>query len=92
MPAQVTEEAADRLGAALAAAPDGDVVLDVAARTVSVGDVTEPFQLADYAQWRLIEGLDDVGLTLRHDDAIAAYERRRPEYLPTVTESRTVQR
>jgi 3-isopropylmalate/(R)-2-methylmalate dehydratase small subunit len=87
VPAQVTEDAGARLGDALTAAPDAEVVVDVAARTVSVGAVTEPFQLADYAQWRLLEGLDDVGLTLRHEDAIAAYEGHRAEYLPSVTES-----
>jgi 3-isopropylmalate/(R)-2-methylmalate dehydratase small subunit len=87
VPAQVTEEAADRLGAALAVAPDAEVVVDVAARTVSVGDVTEPFELADYAQWRLIEGLDDIGLTLRHEDEIAAFEARRQPWLPAVTAS-----
>jgi 3-isopropylmalate/(R)-2-methylmalate dehydratase small subunit len=85
VPAQVTEEAAGRLGAALAAAPDAEIVVDVAARTVSVGDVTEPFELADYAQWRLLEGLDDIGLTLRHDEAIAAFETRRPPWLPAIT-------
>jgi 3-isopropylmalate/(R)-2-methylmalate dehydratase small subunit len=85
VPAQVTEDALARLAAELT--PDTEVVLDVAARTVSVGAVTEPFELEDYAQWRLIEGLDDVGLTLRHEDAIAAYESHRPEYLPSVTGS-----
>jgi len=88
VPAQVTEEAAARLGAALAAAPDAEVVVDVAARTVSVGSgVTEPFELADYAQWRLLEGLDDIGLTLRHEEEIADFEERRGEHLPTVTGS-----
>jgi 3-isopropylmalate/(R)-2-methylmalate dehydratase small subunit len=87
VPAQVTEEAAARLGAALTAAPDAEVVVDVAARTVSVSDVTEPFELADYAQWRLTEGLDDVGLTLRHEEAIAAFEARRPPWLPAATAS-----
>jgi 3-isopropylmalate/(R)-2-methylmalate dehydratase small subunit len=82
VPAQVTEDALARLAAALT--PDTEVVLDVAARTISVGDVTEPFELADYAQWRLIEGLDDVGLTLRHEDAISAFEARRPTWLPAV--------
>jgi 3-isopropylmalate/(R)-2-methylmalate dehydratase small subunit len=84
VPAQVSDEAVARLAAALAEAPDSEVVVDVAARTVAVGAVTEPFQLADYAQWRLLEGLDDVSLTLRHEDEIAAYERQRPEYLPSV--------
>jgi 3-isopropylmalate/(R)-2-methylmalate dehydratase small subunit len=85
VPAQVTEEAAARLGAALAAAPDAEVVVDLAARTVSVGGVTEPFELADYAQWRLLEGLDDINLTLRHEDSIAAYEARRLSCLPVVS-------
>jgi 3-isopropylmalate/(R)-2-methylmalate dehydratase small subunit len=85
VPAQVTDDAAARLAAALADAPDSEVVVDVAARTVSVGgDVTEPFQLADYAQWRLLEGLDDVGLTLRHESEIAAFEAGRPAWLPAV--------
>ena len=86
VPAQVTEQAAARLAAALDAAPDSDVVVDVEARTISVGsEVTEPFQLADYAQWRLLAGLDDVGVTLRHEDAIAAYEERRRSWLPAVS-------
>jgi 3-isopropylmalate/(R)-2-methylmalate dehydratase small subunit len=85
VPAQVTEQAAARLGAALAAAPDTDVVVDVEARTISVGsEVTEPFQLADYARWRLLAGLDDVGVTLRHEDEIAAFEARRSAWLPAV--------
>jgi 3-isopropylmalate/(R)-2-methylmalate dehydratase small subunit len=88
VPAQVSEDGAARLGVALAAAPDAEVVIDVAARTVSVGsEVTEPFELADYAQWRLLEGLDDIGLTLRHEDEIAAFERQRPAHLPSVTGS-----
>jgi 3-isopropylmalate/(R)-2-methylmalate dehydratase small subunit len=86
VPAQVSEEAAARLFDALAADPDSEVVVDVAARTVSVGpEVTETFELADYAQWRLLEGLDDIGLTLQHEDAIAAYEGQRNRWLPTLS-------
>jgi 3-isopropylmalate/(R)-2-methylmalate dehydratase small subunit len=84
VPAQVTEDAAARLAAGLAGMPDTEVVVDLAARTISAGTVTEPFQLSDYAQWRLLEGLDNVGLTLRHEDEIAAYEQQRPEYLPSL--------
>jgi 3-isopropylmalate/(R)-2-methylmalate dehydratase small subunit len=88
VPAQVTEDAAARLAAALEARPDAEVVVDVAARTVSVGaEVTESFQLADYAQWRLLEGLDDVALTLRHEDEIAAYELNRQPWLPSLAPS-----
>jgi 3-isopropylmalate/(R)-2-methylmalate dehydratase small subunit len=82
VPAQVTDDGAARLAAALEAEPDAEIVVDVAARTVAIGKVAESFELADYAQWRLLEGLDDVGLTLRHEDAIAAYEERRRAWLP----------
>ena len=86
VPAQVTEEAAARLGAALADAPAPRSSSTWRRGPISVGsDVTEPFELADYAQWRLLEGLDDIGLTLRHDEAIAAFEGRRPGWLPAVS-------
>jgi 3-isopropylmalate/(R)-2-methylmalate dehydratase small subunit len=82
-----SESAAARLFAALAADPDAEVVVDVAARTVAVGSagLLEPFELADYARWRLIEGLDDIALTLRHGPAIAAFEAGRPGWLPSLT-------
>ena len=41
-----------------------------------------PFQIDDYVRWRLMEGLDDIGLTLQHEDAITAYEAKRPAWLP----------
>jgi 3-isopropylmalate/(R)-2-methylmalate dehydratase small subunit len=87
VPAIVTEEAAARLFAALAADPDAEVVADVAARTVQIpsAGLTEPFQLADYAQWRLLEGLDDIALTLRHEQEITAFENRRPAWLPALS-------
>ena len=84
VPAQVSEQAAARLFAALAADPDAEVVVDVAARTVAIpsSDVSEPFELADYARWRLLEGLDDIALTLRHEQEIGAFEAGRPGRLP----------
>jgi 3-isopropylmalate/(R)-2-methylmalate dehydratase small subunit len=85
VPAQVSAEAAGRLADVLAADPDAEVTVDVAARTVTAGGVTEDFQIADYAQWRLLEGLDDIGLTLRYETSIAAFEASRPNWLPEVT-------
>jgi 3-isopropylmalate/(R)-2-methylmalate dehydratase small subunit len=83
--ARVSDESMGRLLNTLAARPDAEITVDVAGRTVSAGTgVTEPFQLADYARWRLLEGLDDIGLTLRHEAAIAAYEQRRPAWLPAL--------
>jgi 3-isopropylmalate/(R)-2-methylmalate dehydratase small subunit len=45
-------------------------------------DLVEPFQIDDYTRLRLLEGLDDIGLTLRHEDAVTAFEARRPSWLP----------
>ena len=86
VPATATEEGVARLFAALAADPDAEVVVDVAARTVAMpsAGLQEPFELADHAQWRLVEGLDDIGLTLRHEDEISAFEARRPAWLPSL--------
>ena len=45
--------------------------------------VEESFEIDDFTRWRLLEGLDDIGLTLRHEDEIAAYEATRASWLPT---------
>jgi 3-isopropylmalate/(R)-2-methylmalate dehydratase small subunit len=58
--------------------------VDLGARTVVVGDVRVGFEIDDYTRWRLMEGLDDIGLTLRHADEIDAFELGRPAWLPTV--------
>jgi len=84
VPVQVGPAAVTGIFRALAADPDAEVVVDVAARTVAVpsAGLEEPFALPDFARWRLLEGLDDVALTLRHADAIAAFEAARPPWLP----------
>jgi 3-isopropylmalate/(R)-2-methylmalate dehydratase small subunit len=86
VPAKASEESVARLFAALAAGPDAEVVVDVAARTVAIGSsgLVEPFELADYARWRLLEGLDDIALTLRHEQEISAFEAGRPAWLPSL--------
>ena len=87
VPAQVSEDAVTRLFAALTDDPEAEVRVDVAARTVAIpaAGLTEPFELADFAQWRLLEGLDDIALTLRHEATIEAFEAARPSWLPKVT-------
>jgi len=70
------------------AEPPAEVTVDLAGREVRVaggglaGPLAEPFEIDDYTRWRLMEGLDDVGLTLRHEAAIAAFEAGRPAWLP----------
>ncbi|AMO90643.1 3-isopropylmalate dehydratase small subunit [Corynebacterium simulans] len=60
------------------------VTVDLAARRLSVGGSRYSFDIDDYTRWRLMEGLDDVGLTLRNEDAITDYEDRRPTFKPSV--------
>jgi 3-isopropylmalate/(R)-2-methylmalate dehydratase small subunit len=83
--AQADEATVADLGQALIADPDATVVLDVAERTISVpaAGLSYSFALPDYARWRLLEGLDDIGITLRHADAIASFEASRPPWLPS---------
>jgi 3-isopropylmalate/(R)-2-methylmalate dehydratase small subunit len=60
-----------------------EVTVDLDARVVRYGDGKQaPFEIDDYTRWRLMEGLDDIGLTLRHTDSIAAFEAARPAWLP----------
>ena len=63
--------------------PALEITVDLDSRTVSYGDKREPFELDDYTRWRLMEGLDDIGLTLKHTDAIDKFEANRPSYKPT---------
>ena len=79
----VEQSDVERLWAAIEAAPGSEVTVDLVARAASVGDVVVPFAVDDYTRWRLMEGLDDIGLTLRSADDIDAYEARRPGWLPT---------
>ena len=65
-------------------AGETQVTVDLEARTVMVGENTYRFDIDDYTRWRLMEGLDDIGITLRNEDAIATYESRRPSFKPAV--------
>lgn len=82
--AQADEESVARLFSAINADPTAQVVVDVAERTVAVPSAgfSAAFSLPDYARWRLLEGLDDIGVTLRHAAAIDAFEDARPDWLP----------
>ncbi|HET9945906.1 MAG TPA: 3-isopropylmalate dehydratase small subunit [Actinomycetes bacterium] len=85
--AQVDQPDVERLWAAVEADPSTRVTVDLGPRTVSwttaAGEQSAPFDIDDYTRWRLMEGLDDVDLTLRQAEAIAAFESRRPGWLPT---------
>ena len=63
--------------------PDLAITVDLDQRQVRYAEVVEPFDLDDYTRWRLLEGLDDIALTLRQDEAIGGYEKNRSAWLPT---------
>jgi 3-isopropylmalate/(R)-2-methylmalate dehydratase small subunit len=58
------------------------ITVDLESRTVSYADISVAFELDDYTRWRLMEGLDDIGLTMKQTDSIDAFEARRPAYKP----------
>ena len=82
---QVAQDDIERIWTALEASPGLQITVDLAARTATAGDLVIPFEVDDYTRWRLMEGLDDVGLTLKHVDEIDAFEATRPSWLPTTT-------
>lgn len=86
VPIVVDPEVGELLLSAAAAEPGLQVNIDIANRTLSVPEigVEVSFALDDFTQYRLLEGLDDIGLTLRHVDATGAYENRRAAWLPAV--------
>jgi 3-isopropylmalate/(R)-2-methylmalate dehydratase small subunit len=76
------QDAVEALWAAVEADPTTRVTVDLQAKQVSYDDVSVPFDIDDYTRWRLLEGLDDVGLTERNLPDIEAFEATRPPWLP----------
>ena len=72
----------EKLWQALEAAPGTGITVDIEARTAVCGQRVVPVEVDDYTRWRLLEGLDDIGLTLRHESEIDSYEIRRPIFKP----------
>jgi 3-isopropylmalate/(R)-2-methylmalate dehydratase small subunit len=86
--AQVGQEDIELLWKLLEANPGTEVTVDLVARQVRCVDVVVPLQVDDYTRWRLMEGLDDIGLTLQHEDDIAAFEEHRASWRPTTLPAR----
>ena len=86
--AVVPEDVVERIWSALEATPGTEVTVDVESRTVTCGSVTSAFEIDDYTRWRLMEGLDDIGLTLRHETDIDGFESRRESWRPTTLPAR----
>ena len=76
------QDAVEAIWLAIEADPSTQIKVDLESRTVSYKDVTLAFELDDYTRWRLMEGLDDIGLTLKQTDSIDAFEAKRAAYKP----------
>ena len=84
--AQVDDKVVQRLWDLIEREPGTEITVDLEARTIRAGEgegrIEDSFDIDDYTRWRLLEGLDDVGITLSHEDQIARYETTRPSWKP----------
>lgn len=83
LPVELEASTVRALMDAVLADPATEITIDLETRTVRAPGIEATFPIDDYTRWRLLEGLDDIGLTLRVTDAIEAYEAGRPDWLPT---------
>ena len=83
LPVQLPGDVVEALMALVEGDPTLPVTVDLVARQLRAGDLVADFPLDDFTRWRLMEGLDDIGLTLRQESDIAVYEASRPAHLPT---------
>ncbi|MEE2033759.1 3-isopropylmalate dehydratase small subunit [Rhodococcus chondri] len=80
--AQVGQDDVELLWKLIEQQPGLELEVDLENRTVTAGTTVVPFEIDDYTRWRLLEGLDDIGLTLRQVEAISEYEKSRPSWKP----------
>lgn len=78
----ISEADTEKLWAAIEANPGVEVRVDLPAQTATIGDLKVPFEIDEYTKWRLLEGLDDIGLTLRDEQKITEFEAQRESWRP----------
>ena len=83
--AQVPQDVIEQIWELIEADPSLEVTVDLDRREVRAGELVAGFDVDDYVRWRLMEGLDDIGITLTHESDITAFEGSRPAYKPTTT-------
>jgi 3-isopropylmalate/(R)-2-methylmalate dehydratase small subunit len=81
---ELPEDAVKKLLEATRSDPEAEVSVDLEGRVVKGPGIEEPFAFDNFARYRLLNGLDDVGLTLTHEDDLERFEKTRPDYLPSV--------
>jgi len=80
--AEVSQDVIEKIWALIEKDANTQINVDLDKRQVKAGDLVADFQIDDYVRWRLMEGLDDIGLTLRHESKITDFEKSRPSYKP----------
>ena len=80
--AVLPQDAIERLWGLIESRPATPITVDLEKRTVTAGKFSSSFEVDDYVRWRLLEGLDDIGITLDHADAIGDFEKSRPSFKP----------
>ena len=86
----ISEEDCEKLWDLLDANPGAEVTVSLEDKTATLGDFTCTFDIDDYVRWTLMEGLDDIALTLRHEAEITAYEEHRPSFKPRTLPAKTL--
>ena len=79
---EITDADTEKLWAALEANPGSSITINLVEQTATIGDLSVHFAIDEYTKWRLLEGLDDIGLTLRDEQAITDFEAKRPSWMP----------
>jgi 3-isopropylmalate/(R)-2-methylmalate dehydratase small subunit len=79
---EITDEDTEKLWEAILNNPGVEISIDLIQRTATLGDLTVEFSIDEYTRWRLLEGLDDIGLTIRDESSITDFEARRPNWMP----------
>jgi 3-isopropylmalate/(R)-2-methylmalate dehydratase small subunit len=85
---EITEEDTERLWQAIEANPGSSITVKLIEQTASIGDLIVHFEIDEYTKWRLLEGLDDIGLTLRDEQAITDFESKRAAWRPKTLPAR----
>ena len=86
---EITDEDTEKLWQAIEVNPGVGATVDLINQTVSVGSLTVNFAIDEYTRWRLLEGLDDIGLTLRDEQAITDFEQQREAWRPKTLPARS---
>ncbi len=86
----ISDSDTELLWQAMEASPGMELQVDLPAQELRFGDTVVSFEIDEYTKWRLMEGLDDIGITLQNEQAIAAYEARRESWRPTTLPAKGV--